>query len=154
MPALEDAAARHNRPHDTRHLVADGDRGDARGLSGKHRDEARIDPIGLLLCVSDQRGYAEDQTLPQILVPHLGDMPQAFLAVARVLTRDNPSHTANCRPEAQFYGMTAVWNFRLEIKCCPDLLREHSRQARNIKRRIRQTRTRLRYSDRLDRHHG
>jgi|GEM_PF-6153187 len=53
MPAFEDTAARHDRPRDTRHLVGDGDRGDARGLSGKKRDEAWIDRIGLLLGVSD-----------------------------------------------------------------------------------------------------
>ena len=55
LPAFEDTAARHDRPCDPRHLVSDGDRGDARRLSGEQSDKARIDRTGFLLGASDQR---------------------------------------------------------------------------------------------------
>ena len=73
MPAFEDAAARHDGPCNPRHLVGDRDRGDARGLSGEQRDKARINRAALLLGVSNQRGGADDQELPQISVAHLGN---------------------------------------------------------------------------------
>ncbi len=98
MPAFENTAARHDGPRDARHLVGDGDRGDACGLSGKQRDEAWIDRIGLLSGVSDQRGCADDQKLPQILVTHLGDPPQAFLAAARALSRRQPKPSGELTP--------------------------------------------------------
>ncbi len=90
MPAFEHAAARHDRPCDPRHFVGNGDRGDARGLSGEQSDETRIDRAGFLLGVSDQRGCADDQELPQISVAHLGNAPQPFLAATRTLPRGQP----------------------------------------------------------------
>lgn len=101
MPAFEDTAARHDSPRDARHLVGDGDRGDARRLSRQQGDEARIDRIGLLLGVSDQRGCADDQKLPQILVTHLGDPPQAFLAAARALSRSQPKPGSELTPRSE-----------------------------------------------------
>lgn len=80
MPAFEDAAASHDCPCDPRHLVGDGDRDDAGGLSGEQGDKSRIDRAGFLFCVSNQCGGADNQELSQISVAHLGNASQAFLA--------------------------------------------------------------------------
>lgn len=60
------------------------------GFRASRATKPGFDRAGFLLGVSDQRGCADDQELPQISVAHLGNAPQPFLAATRTLPRGQP----------------------------------------------------------------
>ncbi len=56
-------------------------------LAGEQGVDARVGGVGVMLVASDERRHTGDQQSPKVLVAHLGDPTDAFLAPAGVVER-------------------------------------------------------------------